>query len=101
MTGRINSITEGDGILLKEGAIYDVVSLGAGRIQAIHVRVGDRVKADQVIARLFLPELDQQIKEAKELLSSLESERKMAAALEEKSSLVKRKIWPAGQTVHQ
>lgn len=90
VTGKINTVTTGNGILLKEGAIYDVVSLGTGQIQKIHVRVGDRVAAGQVVARLFLPELDQQIKAATDRLSSLESERKMSAALGERTSRIQR-----------
>jgi len=89
--GKIHTITQGEGILLREGAIYDVVSLGTGQVKSIHVQVNDTVKADQVIAHLSLPDLDHQLKEAQDRLMNLESERLMIHNLGDKKRELKLK----------
>ncbi len=91
LKGEIHTITQGEGILLREGAIYDVVSLGTGQVKSIHVQVDDDVKEGDVIARLSLPDLDHQLKEANDRLLSLEAERKMIRNLGDKTTQLKRK----------
>ena len=88
--GRIHTVTRGQGILLREGAIYDVVSLGTGQVKSIRVRVEDHVEKGQVIADLFLPDLDHNIQEEKDRLASLESERAMIHTLGENTARIKR-----------
>lgn len=91
LRGEIHTIIQGDGILLREGAIYDVVSLGTGPVKSIHVQVDDDVKEGEVIARLSLPDLDHQLKEANDRLDSLEAERTMIRNLGDKTAQLKRK----------
>lgn len=89
--GQIHTITLGEGILLRDGAIYDVVSLGTGQVASVHVEAGDEIEQGQVVAGLSLPDLDHQLKEARDRLVSLESERQMILNLGDKTNLLKRK----------
>ncbi len=91
LKGEIQTVVYGQGILLKEGSIYDVVSLGTGQIQTTRVQVDDEVVKGQVIATLFLPDLDHQIKEAGDCLQSLEAEKKMIWSLGDKTTRLKHK----------
>lgn len=87
--GEIHTVVQGHGILLKEGSIYDVVSLGTGQIKNTLVRVDDMVFKGQVIARLSLPELDHQLKEARDRLENLEMEKEMIYSLGDKTIQLK------------
>lgn len=89
--GNIHTTVQGQGILLREGAIYDVVSLGTGQVTKIMVSVDDAVTQGQVIATLSLPDQDQQLRQEREQLANLESEKKMILTLGDKTTLLKRK----------
>ncbi|WP_035235932.1 NHLP bacteriocin system secretion protein [Desulfobacter vibrioformis] len=89
--GNIHTTVQGQGILLREGAIYDVVSLGTGQVKKIMVSVDDAVTKGQVIATLSLPGQDQQLRQEREQLANLESEKKMILTLGDKTTLLKRK----------
>ena len=88
--GKIHTTIAGQGILLREGAIYDVVSLGTGQVKSILVRVEDHVEKGQVIATLFLPDQDHLIREEKDRLATLESERDMILNLGNNTARIKR-----------
>jgi len=89
--GEVQTVVQGQGILLKEGSIYDVVSLGTGQVKKNHIRVEDSVVKGQVIAELSLPELDHQIKEAVNRLEKLEAEKEMIWSLGDKATHLKLK----------
>lgn len=55
--GAIPDKVAGSGILIRGGAIYDVVALGSGRIGEIKVKPGDEVAAGDVVATVINPEL--------------------------------------------
>jgi len=72
--GQIETRVNGEGIILKQESLYDVVSLGSGRIEQLFVKVDGEIKAGQVIAILAQPELDLQIREAENQLRLLQSD---------------------------
>ena len=69
--GVIPTKISGKGILIRTGGVFDVVSLGTGRLAQIDVTAGDIVKKNQVIARIAQPELLDQIDRAKAELTEL------------------------------
>ena len=69
--GVIPTKISGKGILIRTGGVFDVVSLGGGRLTEIDVTPGDIVKKDQVIARIAQPDLLDQLNRAKAELNEL------------------------------
>src|SRR5688572_11542552 len=63
--GVIPTKISGKGILIRTGGVFDVVSLGGGRLIEINVTSGDLVKKNQVIARIAQPDLLDQMNRAK------------------------------------
>ncbi len=72
--GVIPTKISGKGILIRTGGVFDVASLGGGRLIEIDVTSGDIVKKDQVIARIAQPDLLDQIAHAKDELNELMAE---------------------------
>ncbi|MEO1012383.1 MAG: NHLP bacteriocin system secretion protein [Bacteroidota bacterium] len=56
------------------GEIHEVVSTSQGQLVALKVNIGDNVGADQIIAHIEQPQLEQQIEEAEALLMEREFE---------------------------
>lgn len=69
--GEIPTRISGKGILIRTGGVFDVVSLGVGRLIEIDVTAGDIVRQNQVIARIAQPELLDQVNRAKAELNEL------------------------------
>ncbi len=59
--GRIPISIEGEGILLRNGTLNDVVAMGNGQINKLYVTVGDTVKPGDINAKLTLPTLQIQL----------------------------------------
>jgi HlyD family secretion protein len=65
VTGRIPVKVMGQGILLKSGGIYEVVTGSSGRVMDVAVSVGEQVHEGQVVARISQPELAEKTLQAK------------------------------------
>ncbi len=89
INGEIQTVVHGQGILLREGSIFDVVSLGTGQITTTFVQVDDTVVKGQVIAQLSLPDLEHQLKEARESLQNFKAEKEMIWSLGDKTTQLK------------
>ena len=88
--GQIPNKVAGTGILIRGGAIYDVVAVGSGRISEIKVNPGDIVTAGEVVATASSPELQLKAKNLREQLDKMNSdEDEMKKADEESSDLEK------------
>ncbi|PWT94364.1 MAG: NHLP bacteriocin system secretion protein [Acidobacteria bacterium] len=72
--GSIPTKVYGQGILIRTGGVYEVVTLGAGRVTEINVQPGDLIGTGQIVARVAQPELLDQIKTAEAELADLENE---------------------------
>lgn len=55
--GSIPTKIEGQGILLNNGGVFSIEHHTSGRVIDVRFKVGDRVKAGDVVARIELPEL--------------------------------------------
>jgi len=80
MWGEVPSKVHGQGILIKKESLYEVVSLGTGRIESLSVHEDEVVEAGRVLAILSQPDMDQEIKEAESILKSLEAEKALLEA---------------------
>ncbi|HEX2095309.1 MAG TPA: NHLP bacteriocin system secretion protein [Longimicrobiaceae bacterium] len=72
--GFLGSIPErihGQGILIRSGGVFEVVSESDGRVMELSVGVGDPITEGQVVARLAQPELAEQIQQAEARVAEL------------------------------
>jgi HlyD family secretion protein len=66
--GRVPTRVSGEGILISRGGkVVDAVSAAAGRLQAVAVAVGDRVRKDQPIAEIVQTDIKQKHSAATEV----------------------------------
>jgi HlyD family secretion protein len=59
--GSIPTVSQGDGILLRQGGISDLVSNAAGQVQEVLVSIGDVIEKGQPVARIQQDALLRQI----------------------------------------
>jgi len=71
----------GGGILLREGGVFNIEASGSGVIGEIAVDVGDPIGVGDVIATISLPVLEQTIRQQKQRIAGLESNRERTAQL--------------------
>ena len=67
-TGTIATKATGQGVIVRSGTVLNVVSIGAGLVTSINAKLGDRVKANQLVARVSQPEMLEKIRLARAAL---------------------------------
>lgn len=72
--GRIEHGVTIDGVLIKPGPRYEVVSVEPGHVLELFVSPGDRVRAGDPIARQSVPELDREVAALRRRLDLVERE---------------------------
>lgn len=72
--GSIPTKVQGQGILIKSGGVFEVVSVGSGQVTDVAVEVGDEVSEGQVIARIAQPHLLEEMQQAKANLRELRTQ---------------------------
>ncbi|MDD2710527.1 MAG: NHLP bacteriocin system secretion protein [Verrucomicrobiae bacterium] len=72
--GSIPIKVTGKGILIRRGGVYSAVATGSGRLSHIEVKEGDRVRKGQLLAVLDRPDLEAQIRVARENIEKLQDE---------------------------
>ncbi len=72
--GSIPTKVQGQGILIKSGGVFEVVSVGSGQVTDIAVEVGDRVSEGQAIARIAQPQLREELQQARANLRELKAQ---------------------------
>lgn len=72
--GSIPTEAQGDGILLRQGGISDLVSNATGQVQETLVRVGDVIEKGQPVARIQQDALLRQIADDRSKLTALRSQ---------------------------
>lgn len=93
--GTISTKVQGVGIFIDPSGVHPVVSLGAGRLSSIQVKVGDTVEIGQLVATMTNPEVQKQLDNQKITLSSLEKEYEKEKYLIEKEAESKRRVLSA------
>ncbi|PYQ54953.1 MAG: NHLP bacteriocin system secretion protein [Acidobacteria bacterium] len=79
--GSIPTEAQGDGILLRQGGISDLVSNAAGQVQEMLVGVGDVIEKGQPVARIQQDVLLRQIADDRAKLAALRSQYEDAARI--------------------
>ena len=72
--GSIPVVVRGQGVLLSEGGIYNVVSLGSGQVTEVVVQANDYVQHGQVVARIAQPQLLNELRNARNELEEAGSQ---------------------------
>lgn len=72
--GTIPTEAQGEGILLRQGGVSDLVTLGQGQVEEVRVAVGDEVRKGQVVATLRQDELLRRIEDDRSRLADLREE---------------------------
>jgi HlyD family secretion protein len=83
--GEIPDKIGGSGIMIRGGAIYDVVALGTGRVVDIKVSPGDVVKVGDVVAVVSSPELQLRVNNIQKELEKLTTEDEELTKADERS----------------
>src|SRR5580658_9215658 len=66
--GSIPTSVSGEGAIVRQGGIMNVVTRGTGVLMELNVHVGDRISANQVVARVAQPAMVEKLKLTRELL---------------------------------
>lgn len=69
--GSIPRTTEGKGIFINKGGVYEIVSETTGQVYDFRLRPGDTVDKGQVVARVRQPELEKQAESSRKELGNL------------------------------
>jgi HlyD family secretion protein len=72
--GRIQHDVPATGMLVRSGGVFEISALSNGRITDLAVRVGDTVAEGQVVGRMYQPELNDKLRDAKATLAELEDQ---------------------------
>lgn len=73
--GSIPTTVSGQGAIIRRGGVMNVVTRGAGVMVELNVKVGDRVSANQVVARVAQPATMEKLQNAREALDRARRER--------------------------
>jgi HlyD family secretion protein len=73
--GTIDTKVSGSGVIVRTGTVLNVVTAGSGLVTSINVNLGDRVKADQVVAKVSDMEMLEKIRLARSALEEAKAER--------------------------
>jgi HlyD family secretion protein len=81
VVGTLPASVEGQGIIIREGGTFNIVSFGTGVITEMADRkIGDPVRRGQLLGRLAQPEMQQQINAQRIALQQLEDEQRDTTA---------------------
>lgn len=73
--GATDTTIGGQGVIVRSGGVFNVVTLGAGRVTEIRVHAGDIVTAEQVVARVAQPQLVARLKNSHEEIEMAQTAR--------------------------
>ena len=79
--GSIATTAPGQGVIVRTGGVLNVVSSGSGVVAVLNIKVGDRIRKDQVIAQVAQPALLQRIRATGEALAEAERQRTVAGQI--------------------
>jgi HlyD family secretion protein len=74
-TGSIATKAAGQGVIIRSGGMLSIVSPAAGMLLSLDVKVGDKIRANQVIARVAQPVIVEQIRATRQALDQLREDR--------------------------
>jgi NHLM bacteriocin system secretion protein len=84
--GTIATKAGGEGVIVRTGTVLNVVTAGTGLVTSISVSLGDRVKANQVVAKVSDPEMLDKIRLARAAVDEARAERERNLRLREEGA---------------
>jgi HlyD family secretion protein len=73
--GRLPASVEGQGIIMREGGTFNIVSFGTGVLtDMVDLKVGDPIRLGQVLGHVAQPELEQQVQAQRVVVQQLRAE---------------------------
>jgi HlyD family secretion protein len=72
-TGEIPTKVSGQGVIVRTGTVLNVVTQGSGMVTELDANLGDRVHANQVVARVSQPEMLEKIRLIQQELAGAEA----------------------------
>jgi HlyD family secretion protein len=84
--GTIDTKVSGSGVIVRSGTVLNVVASGSGFVNSITVNLGDRVKADQVVATVSDEEMLEKVRLARSALDDAKAERERNQSLRQQGA---------------
>ncbi len=102
--GSLPTIVSGQGVIIRKGGVLNVVSIGSGILEQMAVEVGDKVKAQQLIAKVAQPAMQEKLRNARQTLEDARGEKERAhRMLQEEAKLaseaIQRKLTNADRAI--
>ena len=88
LEGSIATTALGQGVIVRTGGVLNVVANGAGVVTVLNIKVGDRIRANQVIAQIAQPALVERIRATKEAISEVGRQRSVAGQIRSGSAVL-------------
>ena len=99
--GSIPESVNGRGILIQHGGVVEVASSGTGAVSQIISREGDMVTKGQVVAYLFIPELELQIMSTKKKLEDIRNYYSQLTSFDQKDLNMRKNLTVQKQFLQQ
>lgn len=93
--GRLPTVVTGQGVIVRRGGVLNVVAAGSGVVTELHAEVGQKIQANQVIAKVSQPEMVERVRAAEEALAQARSDQALSHAIMENESKL------AVETIHR
>ncbi len=77
--GYSDTTVAGQGVIVRQGGVFNVASLAGGQITHVNVKVGDLVRAGQTVTRVAQPDLLEKLKNANEEIAEARHARERQA----------------------
>jgi len=83
--GSISTTAAGTGVIVRSGGVLNVVTQGSGVVVSLNVKVGDKIKANQVVAKVAQPILAEKLRAQQSALEEAKRERELALRTQKES----------------
>ena len=80
--GSIPTTVAGQGVIVRRGGVMNVITRGSGVLTELKVKPGDRVRAQDVVARVAQPLLLEKLKLSREMLQQARQERDRSVSMQ-------------------
>jgi HlyD family secretion protein len=74
-------VVTGQGIVIRKGGVLNVAAAGSGVITQLNVDVGEKIRANQVVARIAQPAMLEKLRGAQEMLTQAQRDKDRSHAL--------------------
>jgi HlyD family secretion protein len=86
LKGSISITAPGEGVIVRTGGVLNVVSSGSGVVATLNIKVGDRIRTNQVIAQVAQPALMERIRSTSEALDEARRQQTMFSQIHGRSA---------------